>query len=130
MLKGVKLRPLQKKNEIKLTNVARASLEELLCDYEDFLRQNKLIFWKIDDPRRKEFIRNYFQTADEVARWVKLHHENTKSPIPEIACNVILTLISISCMLLKRQIDSQCKAFQENGGFTEKLYHSRKSNKN
>lgn len=44
-----------KKTEIKLTNVAKASLEELLCDYEDYLRQNKLPIWKIDDSRKRDY---------------------------------------------------------------------------
>jgi four helix bundle suffix protein len=116
-----------KKTEIKLTNVARSSLEELLCDYEDYLRHNKFVLWPLEDARRKEVISNLFQNADEVALWVKIHHEKSRSPIPEIAANVLITLISINSMLLKRQIDAQCRSFQENGGFTERLYHSRKN---
>ena len=67
---GSKASATSKKTEIKLTNVARASLEELLCDYEDFLRQNKLPLWNLDDSRRKEILNNRFQTADELAFWV------------------------------------------------------------
>ncbi|NTU57673.1 MAG: four helix bundle protein [Chlorobiaceae bacterium] len=64
-----------KKTELKLTNVARASLEELLLDYEDFLRQRNLAMWKHDDPRRKSLISKRCSNADEVARWVKEEHE-------------------------------------------------------
>ncbi len=45
-----------KKTELKLTNVARASLEELRLDYEDFLRQRKLVIWPREDPRRAGLI--------------------------------------------------------------------------
>src|SRR5512136_409454 len=45
-----------KKMEMKLTNVARASLEELKLDYEDFLRQRGLALWNRNDPRRADLI--------------------------------------------------------------------------
>jgi len=60
-----------KKTELKLTNVARASLEELKLDYEDYLRQRGFALWADDDPRRKELLQRRCQTAEEVAEWVK-----------------------------------------------------------
>src|SRR5512133_1194165 len=45
-----------KKTELKLTNVARASLEELKLDYEDFLRQNQMTLWSSDDFRRNSLV--------------------------------------------------------------------------
>ncbi|NLE36944.1 MAG: four helix bundle protein [Pirellulaceae bacterium] len=60
-----------KKTELKLTNVARASLEELRLDYEDFLRQRELREWQPDDPRRGRLVARRCATADEVALWVK-----------------------------------------------------------
>lgn len=60
-----------KKTELKLTNVSRASLEELKLDYEDFLRQRNLPVWAFADPRRREVIAHRFQTADKFALWVK-----------------------------------------------------------
>ena len=60
-----------KKTELKLTNVARASLEELRLDYEDFLRQRGLPLWAREDPRRKALIARRCATADDVAAWVK-----------------------------------------------------------
>ena len=60
-----------RKTEIKLTNVARASLEELRLDYEDFLRQRKLAVWPAHDPRRAELIALRPTCVDEVAMWVK-----------------------------------------------------------
>ena len=60
-----------KKTELKLTQVARASLEELRLDYEDFLRQRGLLLWAREDPRRRELVARRPKTADEVAVWVR-----------------------------------------------------------
>ena len=118
-----------KKMELKLTNVARASLEELRLDYEDFLRQRGLTEWERGDPRRAGLIERRCQTADEVAAWMKEVHGrstgSTKSTYPEIAANAALTLLAVACSLLDRQIASQAKAFEKEGGFTERLYRVR-----
>ena len=53
--------------ELKLTNVARASLEELRRDYEVFLRQRKLSLWDRSDTRLQALIDQRCSTADEVA---------------------------------------------------------------
>src|SRR2546422_644579 len=60
-----------KKTELKLTNVARASLEELRLDYEDFLRQRGLGLWAREDARRAELITRRPATADAVANWAR-----------------------------------------------------------
>ena len=60
-----------KKIELKLTGVARASLEELRLDYEDFLRHRKLPLWPREDARRAELIARRPETADAVAQWAK-----------------------------------------------------------
>ena len=59
-----------KKMELKLTQVARASLEELKLDYEDFLRQRGLACWERENPIRQSLIDRRCQNADEVAAWV------------------------------------------------------------
>jgi len=64
-----------KKTELKLTNVARASLEELRLDYEDFLRQRGLPLWDRKDARRDSLIARRCATADCVALWVKEQHD-------------------------------------------------------
>lgn len=137
-----------KKTELKLTNVARASLEELRLDYEDFLRQRGLPQWGREDPRRKELIARRCSTADEVAKWVrevrqrgpdgrsgrKGHETSTpsmpstmsiKPSYPEIAANSALTLIAVASSLLDRQLSAQAAAFEREGGFTERLYRTR-----
>jgi len=60
-----------KKTELKLTQVARASLEELKLDYEDFLRQRGLAQWERENPLRQALIDRRCQTAQEVAAWVR-----------------------------------------------------------
>jgi len=131
-----------KKTEIKLTNVARASLEELRLDYMDFLRQRNLPIWDCNDYRRQILIDCRCATADEVARWVQQEHErgqsghrgqtqstsaikSTLSTYPELAANAALVLLAVACSLLDRQLAAQAKAFETEGGFTERLYHMR-----
>jgi len=60
-----------KKTELKLTNVARASLEELRLDYEDFLRQRGLALLAPDHPALKRFKAKRCATVDEVRTWVE-----------------------------------------------------------
>jgi len=64
-----------KKTELKLTSVARSSLEELRLDYQDFLRHRGLPEWQRDDPRRADLIARRCRTADEVAAWAKAVHD-------------------------------------------------------
>lgn len=115
-----------KKFELKLTNVARASLEELLLDYEDFLRQRNLSLWQRSDPRRNALVAARCQTVEEIVRWAQDLHKKDSSPYPEIAANAAHALICVATVLLKRQLQSQSKQFQEEGGFTERLYQERK----
>ena len=130
-----------KKTELRLTNVARASLEELRLDYEDFLRQRGLPRWGRADPRRQALVARRCATADAVAIWVKEQYgldgrhgrygqedyaavplESMKSTYPELATNAALILIGVACALLDRQIAAQAAAFEKEGGFTERLY--------
>jgi four helix bundle suffix protein len=128
-----------KKMELKLTNVARASLEELRLDYEDFLRQRGLALWPRDDPRRADLIGRRPRSVEGVAEWVRdvrhgLHGRHgqhgpmstsSMSSSAEIAANGALALIVVACSLLDRQLAAQAAAFEEQGGFTERLYRRR-----
>ena len=139
-----------KKMELKLTNVARASLEGLRLDYEDFLRQHGQPIWPRDDPRRADLIARRPANADAVAEWVRQvrsgqhgrHGQrarsgagtastgsiaSTPSTYPEIAANAALVLIAVACSLLDRQLAAQATAFEQEGGFTERLYQRRQS---
>ncbi len=140
-----------RKTELKLTNVARSSLEELGLDYEDFLRQRGLRIWPREDPRRDALIARRCQNVDEIAAWIKEIHDrehnlnsyplkdhgrrmaapSTRSPsstpstYPEIAANAALVLIAVATSLLDRQIAAQSAAFEAEGGFTERMYRVR-----
>jgi len=132
-----------KKMELKLTNVARASLEELRLDYEDFLRQRGMAIWDRNDLRRTELVARRLKSADEVAVWVKEIYgrygrngqdgqsissiSSIKSIYSEIAANAALVLIGVAVSLLDRQIRAQAHAFESKGGFTERLYKRRHS---
>jgi four helix bundle suffix protein len=121
-----------KKTELKLTNVARASLEELRLDYEDFLRQRKLEQWQPDNPLRQELVDKRFNSADAVANWVRekaltSSTMSTKSTLyAQISANAALVLINVACGLLRRQIETLAADFENEGGFTERLYKVRK----
>lgn len=141
-----------KKTELKLTNVARASLEELRLDYEDFLRQRGLAQWAREDTRRAELIAARPATANDVAEWARAVHsgqsgrhghggqaekpestpsmQSTESTYPEIAANGVLALLAVACALLDRQIAALEKNFVEEGGFTERLYRVRTARRN
>lgn len=123
-----------KKTELKLTNLARASLEELRKDYEDFLRQRGLVIWAMEDQRRLSLIERRCASADEVARWVVEHRKghqelyaglDSQRANAEISANAALVLLSVVCGLLNSQIAAQARAFEEEGGFTERLYRVR-----
>jgi four helix bundle suffix protein len=161
---GSKASGTSKKMELKLTNVARASLEELRLDYEDFLRQRGLDKWDPEHPALKRFKARRCSTLEEVRDWVheeykrqqrKQHgqgrqHGQTRTgtdgkdkrlkagsvsvggrpcqPVSysTLAANAALSLLNLACYLLDRQISSQAEAFRKNGGFTERLYRTRK----
>jgi len=108
-----------KKTEIKLTSVARGSLEELLQDCLDFLRQNNLVLWDKNDPRAI--------TIRKIAYKPDRSYESYKSYLkdPESAINCLICLIHQANFLLDRQLEALEKDFLENGGFTERLYRER-----
>jgi len=135
-----------KKMELKLTNVARASLEELRLDYEDFPRQRGMRLWAPDDPRRQALVARRCKTADEVAAWVvemakiSQHGQDERDGqsmksmssmrsvlFPEISANATLVLVGVAVSLLDRQIKAQADAFEKQGGFTERLYRTRQA---
>ena len=122
-----------KKFEIKLTDVARGSLEELLLDYEDFLRQNSLPLWDKDDSRCKrirsarltklEDFRKLLSTASEWSNSTEYSPDQLRQ---ERGANAVICLIRQATYLLSRQIESQGKHFLKEGGFTERMYNMRK----
>ncbi|MBX7132236.1 MAG: four helix bundle suffix domain-containing protein [Fimbriimonadaceae bacterium] len=107
-----------KKTELRLTQVARASLEELLLDYEDYLRQNSLSLWE-KDHLKSVFIRKLQGSSFEAYR-VYIEEKS-----PETAANTLICLIHQANYLLDRLMRSLEQEFVEQGGFSEKLYRVR-----
>jgi four helix bundle suffix protein len=115
-----------KETEIKLTNVAKASLEELLIDYEDFLRTNKLPIWEKEHRlvvRFRELNRTPNATYQTYIRAI----ENES---PEICANSMACLIRIATYLLAKQVKQIEKDFLENGGLRERMTKSRIEKRN
>lgn len=116
-----------KETEIKLTNVARASLEELLIDYEDFLRTNKLPLWDKEHrlvARLREINRS--TPKPEYSTFAKAIENES----PEISANAMITLIKICTYLLKQQINQLEAAFIRDGGMRERMTAARLNEKN
>jgi len=110
-----------KKTEIKLTGVARASLEELLADYEDFLRQHDWPVWNKDDERAKE-IRKLSYGSNRSYKTYSTHMSS-----PELAANTLICLIHQTNYLLDRQLQALERAFLDDGGLTERIYNARRN---
>jgi len=119
---------ISKKTELKLTNVARASLEELLLDYEDFLRQRGMRIWDKNAPEALE-VRKRYQSdkSDSSDRSDKSDPCCIKTASPEVAANTLICLINQASFLLGRQLQKLEQDFLTEGGFTERLYKQRQA---
>lgn len=146
-----------KKMELKLTQVARASLEELKLDYEDFLRQRGLVSLEPSHPALMRLKASKPQTVEEFAAWVEEERRGNKDgqrrtrtrkdspnddssmPVGEgpcqslsspcLAANGALSLLNLACYLLDRQVARLAADFETEGGFTERLYRVRTANR-
>lgn len=115
-----------RKTELKLTNVARASLEELLIDFQDFSRLRDLKEWNKHHPYARRLTELNRLTDANYGTFRKgIEHEN-----PEICVNVIVGLIKVTCYLLDRQIRRLEKDFMEHGGMRERMMQARLSERN
>jgi four helix bundle suffix protein len=139
-----------KKMELKLTNVARASLEELRLDYEDFLRQRGFPKWPPNHPALRRFKAKRCASLEDLRGWIKEERQLSKNmdnhgqprtssaasvPVSESPCqsvpssvlaaNALLSLLNLCCYLLDRQLAAQAAAFEREGGFTERLHRIR-----
>lgn len=126
-----------RKTEIKLTNVARASLEELMLDYKDFLRHNRLPVWDKDSPQARA-VRDRYRNlpSDSSDRSDRSDPSNESDPSDpyriaaasaEVAANTLVCLINQASYLLGRQLKSLEQKFLDEGGFTERLYRQRRA---
>lgn len=119
------------KTAIKLSGVAKHSLEELCADYEDFLRQNRLHQWEKEDgiavtvrQRAAKYVFELANLKDEKAAAGKIREK----PLPqtqEMAANTLITLCHQATYLLHKQVASLKKKHEREGGLTEELYRKR-----
>jgi len=112
-----------KKTELKLTGVARASLEELLLDFQAFLRQKGLRIWAKDSPEALAVRKKY--SSDESDRSDRSDPYSLKTVTAEVAANILICLINQASYLLGRQLQRLEQQFLTEGGFTERLYKAR-----
>ena len=110
-----------KEMEVKLTNVARASLEELMTDYRDFLRTRGLEEWPKDHP--------YVKRLQELNRTPDANYETFRQAVehadPAIRANAIIGLIKVTSFLLGRQIQRLEQDFLKEGGLRERMTRAR-----
>ena len=122
--------------ELRLLNTARASLEELLLDYEDFLRHRRLEQWAPDAPEAmavrqvpQRFKRDRSDQADltdlsDQQRWT-LYAPWLDHADPAIRANALICLINQANFLLDQQIAAVEEQFVEGGGYSEQLAAAR-----
>ena len=117
ILEGSKASGTSKEAEIKLVNVARASLEELLEDYRDFLRVRKLELW---DKNSKEarFVRRLGSQKNKSYESYRTYIETRPAPV---VANILICLIHQTNYLLDQQLRQLEQAFLEEGGLRERM---------
>ena len=122
------------KSELHLTNVARGSLDELLLDYEDFLRQRQLPQWDKESlqagrVRRLGWVAHDRSDQSDLARWERyapwLEHEDAA-----VVANTLICPIHQANYLLDRQLVALERDFIEGGGYTEQLAAARIAERN
>jgi len=113
-----------KQTEIHLTNVAKASLGELLEDYKDFLLLRGLPVWAKDSPRAQD-LRALARGTDGTGATFETYREYVESADPEVVGNVMVCLCNQTCFLLGQQIREQEREFLREGGIRERMTRAR-----
>ena len=111
--------------EIKLTNVAKASLEELLIDYTDYLRVHNKTIWTDTHPRYEK-TRNYAASKEIYTQYTTLLYKCTDEEL----ANLCITLIYQTTTLLLHLLKKQESNFLKQGGIRERMYQARNKIKN
>jgi len=121
IVEGSKVATTSKEMEIKLTNVARASLEELLEDYRDFLKVRDLNIWD-KNSREARFVRtlgHHSQISYESYR------EFVDTRPAEVVANIAICLVHQANYLLDQQLKRLEKDFLNDGGLRERMTRAR-----
>ena len=121
ILEGSKAATTSKETEIKLTNVGRASLEELLDDYRDYLRVREHREW---DKNSKEalYVRRLGRKTPQT---YELYREFVETRPPEVVANIAICLIHQANYLIDQQLRRLEKDFLEQGGLRERMFKAR-----
>ncbi len=109
-------------SELKLVGVARGRLEELLLDYEDFLRQHGLPQWG-KEHEKAAYIRKLVYRTNKSYETYKTYIEDKSG---ETAANTMICLISQTCFLLDRLKAELGERLLEEGGINERIYSERR----
>lgn len=122
---GSRASAVSSQTELRLVSVARASLDELLLDYEDFLRQRGLRQWKKDSPEAMQVRAkgkgdqpDQSDPTDQYVAWLQ-------APAPEVVANAVICLIHQTNYLLDQQIRRLEKDFLKEGGLRERMTRAR-----
>ncbi len=121
ILEGSKAATTSKETEIKLTNVGRASLEELLADYRDYLRVRDHAIWD-KDSTEAQFVR---KLGRKTPHTFELYREFLETRPPETIANIAICLIHQTNYLLDQQLRRLEKDFVEGGGLRERMTRAR-----
>ena len=112
------------KTEIKLVNVAKASLKELLEDYEDFLKIHRRPQW-VEGSAEYEAMRRIGREHSDAAYFMGL----VQTRPPETIANMAIILLNQADYLLYRQLERLSEDFQKNGGFSERMASLRRKHR-
>ncbi|MEI6280339.1 MAG: four helix bundle suffix domain-containing protein [Verrucomicrobiae bacterium] len=126
ILEGSKAALTSKETEIKLTNVGRASLEELLADYRDYLRVRDHAIWD-KDSKEALFVR---RLGRKTLQTYELYREFAETRPPEVVANIAICLIHQTNYLLDQQLRRLEKDFLEQGGLRERMFKARLASRN
>jgi len=126
ILEGSKAALTSKETEIKLTNVARASLEELLDDYKDYLRARDLKIWD-KDSREAQYVR---KLGRQTPQTYEDYREFVETRPPEIVANIALCLIHQTNYLIDQQLRRLEQDFVKEGGLRERMTRARLAYRN
>ena len=110
-----------KETELKLTNVARASLEELLLDYQDFLRVRDLALWP-KDSKEARYVR---KLGSQPRQTYETYREFCETRPAAVVANIALCLSHQTNYLLDQQIRRLEKDFVQHGGLRERMTRAR-----
>lgn len=124
---GSRASAVSSQSELRLVNVARASLDELLLDYEDFLRQRRLPCWSKHSPEMQEIraLAKPHQQETEFADPFGPYAPWIRQDDPGVVANTLICLIHQANYLLDRQLSFLEQDFIEQGGYRENLAAAR-----